>query len=324
MVDDGSRQECQVFFENIEKKDGCTVIHHKVNRGKGRALKTAFEYYLHNFDTGYYKGVVTADADGQHSTEDIYRAAECLCGYGQEDVLVLGTRNFNEEQVPFKSRKGNKITRRIFQLLYGKHIQDTQTGLRAISNKFINRCVSLDGERFEYEINMLIAAVCRKVNIVEVPIQTVYFEDNRETHFDPIKDSIKIYKVMFASFFVFVCSGLVSMLVDQGLFAVLQKLCLSSIPKVVSIPIATLFARIGSSYLNYSINKRIVFNAKEKRAIVRYYILCIIQMFTSAMCVYLLYTISRFDTSLLKILVDTVLFFGSYCIQRMWVFKEGQ
>ena len=114
------------------------------------------------------------------------------------------------------------------------------------------------------------------------------------------------------------------MLVDQGLFAVLQKLCLSSIPKVVSIPIATLFARIGSSYLNYSINKRIVFNAKEKRAIVRYYILCIIQMFTSAMCVYLLYTISRFDTSLLKILVDTVLFFGSYCIQRMWVFKEGQ
>lgn len=323
LVDDGSRPDCQPIFEDLAKRPGCTVLHHEVNRGKGRALKTAFSYYLEQFDTHAYFGVVTADADGQHLPEDIYQTAKRICAH-PEHTLALGTRNFDEEIVPFKSRNGNKITTAVFQLLYGKRINDTQTGLRAIPNSFLPKCLEIKGERFEYEINMLIAAVIGKLDMMEVPIQTVYFDDNRETHFHPVKDSIRIYRVMFASFFRFTCSGLVSMLVDQGLFALLQKIVFAGMASRLSIPLSTLFARVCSSYLNYSLNRSLVFESgkSNKTFLIRYYTLCVLQMAASAAGVTALYALTKLDTSILKLAVDLLLFFISYRIQRAWVFKE--
>lgn len=336
LVDDGSRQDCQSIFAELEKRKGCAVLHHDVNRGKGRALKTAFSYYLEKYDIHIYQGVVTADADGQHLPEDIYQTAKVICATPTdsnhnlcahpEHSLGLGTRNFNEKDVPFKSRNGNKITTAVFQMLYGKRINDTQTGLRAISNGFLVRCLEIKGERFEYEINMLIAAVAQKLDIAEIPIQTVYFDDNRETHFHPVKDSIRIYRVMLASFFRFSCSGLFSMLVDQGLFALLQKVVFTGMTGKLSIPLSTLIARICSSYLNYSLNRVFVFESGRSSHVflVRYYILCAFQMALSAAGVTILYTLTEFDTSLLKLAVDLLLFFISYRVQRAWVFREQQ
>lgn len=200
IVDDGSKSECQCFFEELSNLTQVQIIHHDINKGKGAALKTAFTYYLHNYDQKTYTGVVTADADGQHLAEDIYKNALRLHNeilVGETDVLVLGTRDFDNPIVPFKSKSGNKITTTIFKILYGKRINDTQTGLRGISNDYLKRCLKLQGERFEYEINMLIDAVVCGVKILEEQITTVYLNNNRETHFNPIKDSIKIYKVMF-------------------------------------------------------------------------------------------------------------------------------
>lgn len=200
LVDDGSRHECQTIFKQLSKLKQVHVIHHEVNKGKGAALKTAFSYYLKEFDQELYKGVVTADADGQHLSEDIYKSAlrmQVAIQDGEKNTLVLGTRDFSDPIVPFKSKNGNKITTLIFSLLYGKWINDTQTGLRGISNEYLKRCLELSGERFEYEINMLIDAVVSGVNVLEEKIATVYLNHNRETHFNPVKDSIKIYKVMF-------------------------------------------------------------------------------------------------------------------------------
>ena len=210
VVDDGSRQECQHIFEDLSEQSGCVVLHHEINQGKGRVLKTAFSHYLKSYPE--YWGVVTADADGQHLPTDIYRTAQAILiasvhectplGSHVGNTMALGTRNFDEEQVPFKSRNGNKITTRAFKLLFGKWINDTQTGLRAISNGFIPMCLEIKGERFEYEINVPICAVKQRLDIIEVPIETVYFDNNRETHFHPIKDSARIYLIMLASFFV--------------------------------------------------------------------------------------------------------------------------
>lgn len=200
VVDDGSRSECQCFFEQLSAMQQVQVLHHEINKGKGAALKTAFSYYLRKFDQSLYTGVVTADADGQHLAEDIYKTALRLHNAflsGAKRTLVLGTRDFDDPIVPFKSKNGNKITTIVFKLLYGKQINDTQTGLRGISNEYIERCLGLQGERFEYEIHMLIDAVVSGVKILEEKIATVYLNNNRETHFNPIKDSIKIYKVMF-------------------------------------------------------------------------------------------------------------------------------
>ena len=330
LVDDGSRAACRTIFDRLEA-EGCRVLHHERNRGKGRALKTAFAAYLQSYDLSHYAGVVTADADGQHLPEDIRKTAEALVESTVREQsapprghLALGTRNFDEPQVPFKSRNGNKITTEVFQLLYGKRINDTQTGLRAISNAFLRTCLEVKGERFEYEINMLIAAVRAKVDICEVLIQTVYFDDNRETHFHPVKDSLKIYGVMLGSFLRFTCSGLLSVVVDQGLFALLQKLVFRALPAEQAILWATLLARAVSSLLNYSMNRSLVFQETggAGKSLVRYYGLCVCQAVVSAFAVAAIHTLTRLDPSVGKLLVDTVLFFISYRIQQSWVFRK--
>lgn len=336
IVDDGSRPECQSFFSQAETLPGCVVLHHKQNRGKGRALKTAFSYYLEHYDTGRFQGVVTADADGQHLPEDIAKTSKAICPPPSDtssgicppcgDALALGTRNFDEENVPFKSRFGNKLTTAVFYGLYQKKINDTQTGLRAIPNGFAKECLEVEGERFEYEIRMLITAARKDLEIVEVPIQTVYFDDNRETHFHPVKDSLRIYKVILGSFFKFVSVSLLSFAADQGIFAFLQKLVFSGFSDALSIPAATLGARAVSSLLNYTLNRSFVFQSDGavRKSLIRYYSLCVLQMAMSAACVTALHQITRMDPSILKLVVDTLLFFASYQIQRRWVFrKEG-
>lgn len=321
VVDDGSRDECKIFFAEA-KKIGATVLTHEVNRGKGAALKTAFNYYFHNYDADYYKGVVTADADGQHLATDIKKAADALIDSEKDMYMVLGTRNFNDEIVPFKSRNGNKITTFVFELLFGRRINDTQTGLRGISNSFLKRCVNLRQNRFEYEINMLIDAVKNDVIIEEVPISTVYIDGNRETHFRPFADSFKIYSVMFNAFLRYACSGIVSWILDQVLFLVLVTFIFRSMNNEIAIILATIIARIVSSLANYFINSRFVFEGKNNNSFFRYYTLCICQMLISATCVALVHYVSNVNSSLIKIVIDALIFFVNYRIQQKWVFNN--
>ena len=322
IINDGSSSDFDHIFNLLEEKQQCTVLKHAVNLGKGRALKTGFNYIFNNFKKSDILGVVTADADGQHSAEDTLKVAQAL--EKSEESLILGTRNFDEKNVPFKSSFGNKTTTMIFKLLYSKKIKDTQTGLRAIPFDFLSTCISLPGERFEYEINMLITAVKDKINIIEEEIETIYYEDNRETHFDPIKDSVKIYKVMFKRFFQYTISGLISSLIDISLFALLTKVVFDNSSTSKIIFLSTLFARICSSLFNYTVNKNIVFSNKRssKKTFFKYYILCALQMIASWGFVTLIYKLFKIDTTVIKILVDLTLFFVSYQIQRLWIFRN--
>lgn len=321
VINDGSDSDFDHFYEQLEEKEQCVVLKHATNLGKGRALKTGFNYILNTFKMGEVLGVVTADADGQHSAEDTLKVAQSL--EKNQDSLVLGTRNFNDGSVPFKSKFGNKVTAVIFLLLYSKRINDTQTGLRAIPYDFLSDCLSLPGERFEYEINMLITAVKDKINIIEEQIETIYYEDNRETHFNPVKDSLRIYSVMFKRFFKYTISGLTSSLIDISLFALLTKVIFNGSNTSKIIFMSTLLARICSSLFNYTVNRKVVFSSSKsvKTTFVEYYILCGLQMLTSWGIVTLAYNWLKIDTTAIKIVVDLILFFISYQIQRMWIFK---
>ena len=109
IVDDGSGEQYSDIFteaENYLKTTGGVLLRHEVNRGKGRALKTAFAHVLDHEPDAI--GCVTADSDGQHSPECIARIMEAL--EENPDKLVLGVRTFDMEGVPWKSRMGNKIT----------------------------------------------------------------------------------------------------------------------------------------------------------------------------------------------------------------------
>lgn len=127
----------------------------------------------------------------------------------------------------------------------------------------------------------------------------------------------------FVSFIKFALSGVLSVVLDQGLFALFQKVIFAGLSIRHAIVLATLFSRAISSAVNFGLNRTIVFekSAAVKSSIVRYYILCLCQMTVSAVGVMGLNMWTSMDPSMLKIIVDGVLFFASYLIQRMWVFK---
>lgn len=322
VVNDGSKKDSQQYFDKIGKNPECIILNHAVNLGKGRAIKTGLNYFLNTFSREEMSGIVTADADGQHSAEDIVKVAFRLTH--EKESLILGTRDFNEEIVPFKSKNGNKITTAVFRLLYSKKINDTQTGLRGIPYEFTKTCLKLPGERFEYEINMLIKAVQEKINIVEEKIQTIYFNSNRATHFDTVKDSARIYRILFGCFFRFSFIGLTSYLFDIGLFALFSKLFFFNLNAASCIFLATVIARIFSSLFNFVSNKCAVFRNKCKfgKTIVKYYVLCVLQALTSWILVTAIFGKIGIDTTIIKSIVDLLLFFISFQIQRRWVFAK--
>ena len=319
-VDDGSREDCRFIFDEIEKKNGCEVLRHEVNMGKGRALKDAMLYYLENSLEEELSGIITVDSDGQHTILDVNKVAEAMTG--NRDSLILGSRDFDSGNVPPKSKFGNKCTIVALKLFIGGSIKDTQTGLRGIPNSLIERFSTLHGDRFEYETVMLIDAIHSHVDIREVPIETVYINDNSETHFHPIKDSVRIYKVILGTFFKYTLSSLSSFLVDYGIFCgLIYALGKTDTPESRSIWIATVVARICSSMFNYTVNKKVVFKSNRgPSTLIMYYCLCVLQMAASAALVTLLNT-TGFVPQLGKIIVDTLLFIISFRIQKLLIFR---
>ncbi len=326
LIDDGSREEYKAVFEEALKFDEVVLLTHSVNMGKGRALKDAFNYYYSYIKNSKkntlsnYRGVITVDSDGQHSVEDVIRLKETMESH--PEALVLGCRDFDESTVPPKSKIGNKLTRIVLKLLIGGDVSDTQTGLRGIPDYLLEKFMVLYGERFEYETTMLIESIQSKIEIQEVKIKTIYINDNRETHFDPISDSIAIYRLIFSTFFKYIISSLSSFVVDYGLFCLLM-IVLSVEPGQNKIWVSTIIARIFSSFFNYIVNKKLVFGETNGRqTIVYYYILCICQMLCSAYGVALLSKLVVAQIS--KIIVDTCLFLISFKIQRSLIFRGGR
>lgn len=189
VVNDGSANACGAFFRSIAQQ-GVTVLTHPENRGKGAAIKTGISYISETFPDCV--GVVTADADGQHAAEDIRAVAEALqkTAHG----VVMGTRDFSGENIPWTSRAGNRITSVVFRLITGLNCRDTQTGLRGIPSALYERALSAQGERYDYEMNFLLDAAEHACPIIPVPIRTIYLDDNRSSHFRVVRDSYLIYR----------------------------------------------------------------------------------------------------------------------------------
>lgn len=324
VVNDGSKPECKTIFNTIEAMPQVTLLQHHVNLGKGRALKTAFNYYLNYFPDGI--GVVTADGDGQHAPEDIIKCVERL--RHSPEALILGVRDFSRKDVPLRSRVGNKITRTILKWAIGAPISDTQTGLRGIPRWFLKQILPLKGERFEFETSMLVAGKEAQIEFIEEKISTIYLNDNRGTHFDPLKDSVKVYKVIFEKtirqMMLFFVSSICSAVIDWGLFALFCKVILPHTAMPVLLW-SVIFARIISIGCNYSFNRYIVFAAKEykprRNNLVKYLLLSIIIMFASYAGTKAAATLFKADVVWLKAAVDVILFCLSFSIQKFVIFK---
>lgn len=319
VVNDGSDSKHMQPFDMVSQYKQCTVLKHDVNKGKGRALKTAFEYCMAN--RAELAGVVTVDGDNQHKAKDILNCCQKMLKLG--DKVVLGVRDFSGEHVPVKSRCGNNITSFVFRFACGIKISDTQTGLRAIPYEYLPVMCRISGERFEYETNMLLEMKKQQIEMVEVPIETVYIEENASTHFHPIRDSFKIYAVILK----YLLGSFASFLIDITIFTALNFLLLNVMEASVRIFAATLAARAISSVFNYCYNRKAVFEHRGRVAssVFRYYTLCVVQLCMSYGMVYFIteiLTLGPVLTTVAKVAVDTILFIISFQIQRIWVFKK--
>ena len=321
LVDDGSSEEKRHYFIELEAAyPQVTLLTHETNLGKGAALKTAFSYFLeHNKERD---GVVTSDGDGQHRIEDILACAgEMTNG---EHTVVLGCRNFDTENVPAKSRFGNKITSLVFSLFFGMRISDTQTGLRAIPAKYVKDMMEVKGSRYEYETNMLLLMGQHGIPYREVKIETVYYDGNSASHFRPIYDSIRIYGLIIK----YAANSFASAGADILMFYLLGQFVFTGGDRI-AVLLSTVGARVLSSIVNFGMNKRFVF---ENRAgivssFVRYVCLAVPVMLTSWLAVYALarfFDVGQLGRTILKVPVDTVLFLVSFRVQRIWVFADRQ
>ena len=321
VVDDGSGEPYSTVFAQVAAIPQCTLLRHPVNRGKGAALKTAMTYFLDNRPN--QAGVVTADADGQHLAEDIAAVARAMQEGGN---IVLGVRDFSDPKVPAHNKAGNRITIGVFRLFFGMKLHDTQTGLRAFPRSVLPEIVQAKGDRYEFETEMLFWMKKRKLPFDEVGISTVYIEENQSSHFRVVRDSIRIYSLVLKYLF----SSIGAAVIDEGAFYLFKKLfgtaiLLNFIPTTF---IAAFFARVISSLFNYLINAKVVFEGQtNKQTLIRYYILAVAQILVSAAVVFLfehlLSISSAFLSTLIKIVVDTVLFFFSFRIQHIWVFNDA-
>lgn len=242
VVDDGSGPSCRLLFDPLERLPGVHVLRHAVNLGKGAALKTGLNHALCRFPDCI--GVVTADADGQHDPVDIRRVADALAGPGGR--LVLGARGF-EGVTPWRSRLGNTLTRAAFHLLYGQKLRDTQTGLRGIPRDFIPVLLRLPASGYDFELDMLVVARYSGMRLKQLPIRTIYQEGNPTSHFHPILDSWRVYRVLLR----YPAFALLTTFVDAGLF-------MSVFAWTGLALLAQGSARLAALMLNYRLNRRVV------------------------------------------------------------------
>lgn len=319
VVDDGGGDEYAAFFDQAEKL-GCTVLRHEVNRGKGAALKTAFSFFSEN--RSGFAGAVTADADGQHLPKDIAVVAEEMRETGK---VILGSRDFSDPMVPKRSRYGNRFSSLLFRLFIGMKINDTQTGLRAVPSGYIPDLAQAKGDRYEYETRMLFLMKQKKIPYLEKTITTVYIDDNASSHFRPIRDSLRIYSMIL----LFVLSSISSALADSLFYYLCLRIIGAALAGPAAHAVSIVTARVLSSLLNYTINAKTVFGGRMgSRTMIRYIVLAVCQITVSGVLIWLIKTALGITSpelqTLVKMLVDTVLFFFSFRIQHGWVFRENR
>lgn len=307
VVNDGSGPEYAPIFTAVPT--GCVLLEHEVNRGKGAALKTAMAYILEHMPE--CDMAVTADADGQHRFEDILRVAKVAGAH--PGALVLGSRAF-DGNVPFKSRWGNAITREVFAIASGVKVRDTQTGLRAFDRACMRRFLEIPGERYEYEINMLLYAAREGIAIKEETIETIYIDDNSASSFHPFRDSFKIY----ACILKFAASSALAFVIDAVMVLLMMRLTGGMIR------LSQTVARVVSATVNFIVNKKVVYQSRQDwlPELVKYALLAIANLGVNLLLVKPLSDLMAGRFFLAYLIVQVVMYALNFVLQGKLVYNR--
>lgn len=305
VVDDGSGPQYSRVFDAAQAA-GALVVGYRVNKGKGFALKTGIRLIRDNFP-GH--DVVCADCDGQHAIDDILRVAERV--QIASGAMVLGIRNLTGD-IPIRSRLGNAVSRQLFRLSTGRALRDTQTGLRGYPADLLGWVLSVSGDRYEFEFNLLLEACRASRPIDTIQIETIYLAENASSHFRPLADSVRIY----APLLKFGLSSLGAFIIDAVLVLLLTAMTGSLLTAVIG-------ARVISSATNFAINRDLVFKYGRERSLkaeaAGYFALAaglVVVNYLALEC------LTSIGLPLLpaKILTDLGLFLISYAVQTQLLF----
>lgn len=314
-VDDGSGVNYDSVFEEASRY--AEVLRYPVNCGKGSALKHGMHHILSSPAYTDKKYIVTADADGQHQPEDILKIASSQ--NESPDTLTLGSRTLSGH-IPFRSKFGNSLTRIVFAAASGKKLNDTQTGLRGFSRGNAALFAETPGNRYEYEMNMLFTAVEEKIPMREIPIETVYENNNSSSHFRPVRDSIRIYLTIFlaSKSLKYLFSSGLAFIIDYALVLLLDAV----IPHPLSMEIAMVSAWICSSLTNFFLNRNFVFRSDAPliRALPEYYTLAGVVFLCKAGLLELLTRILHIPLGIAKLGAEILFFVSNYFIQKRFIF----
>ena len=312
VVDDGSSHLFRDLFKQAAEL--ATVLTHPVNCGKGRALKTGLQYIKKHYGDGYT--IVTMDADGQHQVADAVRA--CEAAENQPEALILGSRKLREN-VPLRSRFGNTVTRWVYSFSTKLPVHDTQTGLRAFHSSLLTIMLDISGERYEYEMNVLLKFAREKIPIEEIDISTIYKDNNAGSHFDIWKDSYRIYKEIIK----FSASSLTSFLVDYSLYSLLISIT-DGFNADMSLAVSNITARVISASLNYTINRNLVFKSEKSlwKSSIQYFTLAAALLAGNTLVLSVLAEQLSMNRYGAKLLTELLFFTLSWFAQRFFIFKK--
>lgn len=308
VVDDGSGQKFSDIFE-ASATAGAHVISYEHNRGKGYALREGFTW-IRDVAGDSPECVVTADADGQHTLNDIFRVGRRCTDTGKS---VLGVREF-VGHVPARSRIGNTATSALFWLATGWKLKDTQTGLRAFPVALLPALLEVQGDRYEYELRVLLHLAKFRHPVTQIPIETIYEAGNPTSHFRPLQDSARIW----APLLKFAASSGVATIIDYVLVLVLNALTGALFFPVIA-------ARLVSASVNFAMNRR-VFEATGvplRRSALRYAALAVAVIAGSYTMLAVLTGIGM-PLWIAKIIADTTMYLVSYSAQSRYVFAPAQ
>ena len=307
VVDDGSGEAYSGVFDSV--KPYADVIGCEKNGGKGSALKRGLGYIDERFEKPYI--VVTADADGQHRVEDIFRVAR----FAEEnpEALTIGTRTISRE-MPLRNWFGNVYTKAAFLCATGKRVSDTQTGLRGFSDATVPFMLSIRGKRYEFEMNVLMWWARSNLTIIEVPIYTLYEDGNSSSHFKAIRDSIRIYweilKFAAPQFFGFV--------LDVMLFAALYYLCLPFFA-------ANVLARLPSALLHFAwvwaLGKK--YKTASRLSFSRYAVHAAAILALNTLLLWGLLALGM-NAVWAKVIADVAMFFATFVVQRKSLYVRSR
>ncbi len=315
IVNDGSQKQTLEIFNRLEVY--AIVLTHGVNRGKGAAIKTALNYIENNLSD--IQGIVLLDADGQHRPEDALRLLKEV--HRIDSGLILGVRQF-KGKIPPRSLFGNTVTKYVFRVISGKWVSDTQTGLRAFSRKMVPMLLKVNGERYEYEMNVLLTCAKNNILITEVPIAAIYHDArNSCSHFRTVRDSVRIYGNLLA----FSGTSFLSFLLDYILFFLLVRMFMFVLTSESALIAGNIGARMISGAFNYYLNSTFIFRCRENRykSVISYFMLACWILFLNTVILYCLYNYLGMNKAIAKLITELLLFVMSFTVQKFIIFNKA-